>query len=103
MNQYKYIGDLFEEEPLQWGLRGDPYLWREMRKHFYVIPIPGSVSDLEKEIEKAFLLIAGEPISSSEHFFVKRFAHGGMSSGYISPKFWCDQAMPLIKKRYSRK
>jgi hypothetical protein len=103
MNQYKNVADLFEEEPVQWGLRGDPYLWREMREHFSAIPIPGSITDLEKEIEKAFLLIAGKHISSSEHFFVDRFAHGGMSSGYISPEFWRDRAMPLIKKRFEGK
>jgi hypothetical protein len=28
------ISDLFLPEPLQWGLRGDPYLWREMAEHF---------------------------------------------------------------------
>lgn len=70
---------------------------------FICIPIPGSVIDLEKEIEKVFLLIAGKDISSSEHFIVERFAHGGMSSGYISPDFWRDQAMPLIRKRFAKK
>jgi hypothetical protein len=103
MNQYKNIADLFEEEPYQWGLRGDPHLWRKMREHFSAIPIPESITALVNEIEKAFLLIAGKHISSSEHFFVDRFAHGGMSNGYISPEFWRDRAMPLIIKRFEGK
>ena len=103
MNQYNHIGDLFKEDPPQWGLRGDPYLWSEMRKYLSTIPIPDSISDLVKEIEKAFLFITGKPISSLQHFFVEQFAHGGMSSGYISPEFWREKVMPLIKKRYRRK
>lgn len=25
---------IFEEKPEQWGLRGDPYLWEDMKKEF---------------------------------------------------------------------
>jgi len=28
------VADLFDPEPEQWGLRGDPYLWREMKETF---------------------------------------------------------------------
>ena len=35
------VSELFNEEPRQWGLRGDPFLWDEMRikskKLYYLI------------------------------------------------------------------
>lgn len=101
MKRYKNIGDLFEEEPTQWGLRGDPFLWREMRAYFSEIPVPGGVSELEQIIEEAFLNLTGQFMSISQHFQVERFAHGGMSSGAISPEFWREKALPLIKNRYA--
>jgi hypothetical protein len=96
------IGDLLEHEPHQWGLRGDPYLWREMRIHFAETPIPQTADALLREIEKAFLLLTGRAISSTENFRVQRFAHGGMSSGLICPEFWRERALPLLTERLLR-
>jgi molybdenum cofactor cytidylyltransferase len=101
MKRYKNIGDLFEEEPIQWGLRGDPFLWREMREYFSEAPIPNSVSQLEQKITQAFFDLTGHLMSGSKHFRVERLAHGGMSSGCISPEFWREKALPLIKNRHS--
>jgi hypothetical protein len=37
---------------------------------------------------------------STEHgVFVKRFSHGGMSSGWISFEFWTTNAIPGILQR----
>jgi hypothetical protein len=33
MNEYRTIGDLFEEELIQWGLRGDPVFYNKVRRH----------------------------------------------------------------------
>jgi hypothetical protein len=101
MSLKKHIGDLFEEEPKQWGLRGDPFLWRELRAHFVDTPIPSSAEIFEQELERAFVLLSGHPLSSSAHFRVERFAHGGMSSGGISPEFWRESALPILKNRYA--
>jgi len=103
MHRYKTIGDLFKKEPIQWGLRGDPYLWMEMGEYFSTVQIPSSVSDLEKEIERAFLLFTGKTLSHRENFFVEKYAHGGMSSGGISPEFWRNQAIPLLIERYNER
>lgn len=100
MNITKHLGSLFEHEPIQWGLRGDPYLWREMRSHFASAPLPESLAKLEEQIAEAFLTLTGQPITTPKVFKVDRFAHGGMSSGGISPDFWRDSALPLLKKRY---
>ena len=101
MAQYQKISDFFEDEPATWGLRGDRYLWREMRAHFSDAPIPENVSLLEKQVLQAFLELTGQPISTQKHFRVAQFAHGGLSSGGISPGFWRNRALPLLKKRYT--
>ncbi len=95
------VASLFQEEPVQWGLRGDPYLWREMRSHFERIPLPATADELSILIETAFESLTGHSISASNPFFVERFSHGGMSSGHISPEFWRDKAISLLRDRYA--
>ncbi len=93
---------LFVEEPTQWGLRGDPYLWRAMREHFASTPLPSSVLEFDQVIAAAFEQLTMQSISSTNNFSVKEFAHGGMSSGGIAPEFWRAQALPLLKKRLAQ-
>ena len=101
MGHQKHIGDLFAQEPPQWGLRGDPYLWRDLRSHFADVPLPESMRVLEQEIEKAFGLLTGHTLSAGDDFFVARYAHGGMSSGHVCAAFWLEQALPLLKSRFT--
>lgn len=99
MKHYSCIGELFQEEPLRWGLRGDRYLWLEMGEHFSQAPIPSDVHELHEKLEAAFLALTGESIASIKYIFVERHAHGGMSGGCIFPEFWRDHAIPLLEKR----
>jgi hypothetical protein len=101
MAKIETVASLFLKEPIQWGLRGDPYLWREMRSHFERVPLPAAADELSTLIETAFELLTGHSISTSNHFFVERFSHGGMSSGHISPDFWRNEAIPLLRARYA--
>ncbi|MBE7532742.1 MAG: hypothetical protein HS099_23810 [Ardenticatenaceae bacterium] len=101
MPRVETIADLFVEEPMQWGVRGDPHLWRAMRNYFTAVPLPTHLAELEEKIAQAFLVLSGQPLSTPEMFYVARFAHGGMSSGYISPSFWRERALPLLRDRYS--
>ncbi|WP_420645801.1 hypothetical protein [Candidatus Leptofilum sp.] len=96
----KTIADLFIEKPWQWGLRGDPYLWQEMADHFADTPLPVTPTHLELLLTQAFEALTGQPITDETHFFVERFAHGGMSSGLVSPSFWRETAVPLLLNRY---
>lgn len=100
MNLSKTVASLFEKEPIQWGLRGDPHLWREMRLQFDRTPLPATADELAALIESAFGSLTGHSISESRPFFVERFSHGGMSSGYVSPEFWRDKAIPLFRARF---
>ena len=101
MNQSQFIGDLVEEEPDQYGLRGDAYLWREMRVHFAEVPLPGTACELADQLAHAFLVLSGHPLSSSQSFRVERFAHGGISSGQISPGFWRNRATAILMERFA--
>lgn len=93
------VSKIFHDRPEQWGLRGDPFLWDDLERHFdsYLIPLDESV--FAKEINR-FLSqqIEGLP----ERFgsvFIEKYAHGGMSSGCISLEFWHSKAIPLLIER----
>ncbi len=99
MNRYNTLADLFMPEPAQWGLRGDPHLWRAMRVYFAETPLPTQAAELAEKVEQAFWALSGQPLATAEKFYVEEFAHGGMSSGYIWPEFWREQALPLLQAR----
>lgn len=100
MSQPKTIELLFEKSPHTWGLRGDPYLWDQMKPHFEGTPFPASTQELTTLVEEAFASLTGHSISETAPFFVERFSHGGMSSGQVSPKFWKETVIPLICERF---
>jgi hypothetical protein len=97
------ISALFQEEPVRWGLRGDPWLWREMRERFADTPTPATVDELVEAVERMFEQLAGHPLSHPEPIFVERFDHGGMSGGMVAPEFWCNVAIPLLKRRFEER
>ena len=82
------ISSLFSPEPEQWGLRGDPFLWREMAEAFRNVPIPSSANALTRGIACMFEALTTHPLDDGEQVFVPRLAHGGMSSGHVSLEFW---------------
>jgi len=98
----KTIISLFEQSPHTWNLRGDPHLWREMREHFAETPFPETVDELTRLIETAFETLTEHSVTETEPFFIKRFSHGGISSGYVSPDFWRNKVIPLICEQFQR-
>ena len=90
---------LFSPEPTQWGLRGDPHLWQEMRDAVGSKPMPDSVESLTRVIEEVYMELTGRPMSQQKPFYVPRLNHGGMSGGVVSPSFWLERALPLLRKR----
>ncbi len=95
------LSELFQPEPIKWGLRGDPYLWQEMSEALAALPLPSSEAQLAEILEATFERLVGLPITAQESsVFVERHAHGGMSSGHISLKFWRETAVPLLLARY---
>lgn len=99
----KTIGSLFKPEPQSWGLRGDPFLWKDLARVFRTVPLPESPELLRAMLEAAFLCLTAHTINSTNSFFVKRYAQGGMSSGHIDPEFWREQGLSLLLLRYVSK
>ena len=96
----KTIGDLFQQKPGQWGLRGDPHLWQEMADHFADTPLPDSTERLEQLLTQLFESLTGQPITAEKFIAVERFPRGGMSGGMVSPEFWRETVVPLLLTRY---
>ena len=97
----KTITFLFEKAPHQWGLRGDPHLWNEMKAHFAQTPIPATEEELIVLIQNVFLELTNHPMSEKENFYIERFNHGGMSGGYVSPEFWRNKVIPLMREQFN--
>lgn len=93
--------ELLSKKPDQWGLRGDPYLWAEMKSHLAGQRVPSRDSELYDAVSKAFEELTGQSMESREYIFVERFAHGGMSSGYVEPEFWRTRAQKFLRKARS--
>ena len=94
------ISKCFENKPIRWGLRGDPYLWDEMKKKTELITLPVTVNELNKLLHGLFKELTGENPQKGKNIFVKRFDNGGMSGGVVNSDFWIDNGFPLILKRY---
>ena len=94
------VSEIFKDEPIQWGLRGDPYLWREMKKRLEENEMPSSAQELKALLESTYEAATGYPITYKKHFAVERFKHGGMSSGGISPDFWVNHGIPMLVQRH---
>lgn len=94
------LASLFNEPPQQWGLRGDPQLWDELRATLGECAWPPSEAALAALLAQSYAQLTGAPIHSREPVFVARYSRGGMSSGYVSPAFWIEQAIPLLCRRY---
>ena len=97
------IGQLFNNPPATWGLRGDPYLWQAMQQHFSATQLPVNSDGLVEQIKKAFNLLTQHSIDENEFIVVKEFSHGGMSSGGVVPRFWREKAIPLLVARFEFK
>ena len=88
---------IFSRTPRYWGLRGDPYFWTYLEEKFIKLAIPlENITLLEKIIKKEYYeLSAGKRIGKEA--YIKEFAYGGMSSGYVSD-LWLDY-IPLLEYR----
>ncbi len=96
------VAEIFEEEPIQWGLRGDPFLGREMKDRLKETDMPETPDELKTILEKEYEKSTGYPISHKKSFGVERFRSHGMSSGGVSPEFWVNSGMPLLVSRHAK-
>lgn len=97
--EWAVIADLFEPTPLKWGLRGDLFLWMEMRQALCHVDIPQQPEELAQIISSAFTALTGGDLARRVDFSVKRFARGGMSGGMVCSQFWYEKLIPLLQHR----
>jgi hypothetical protein len=92
---------LLEPQPGRWGLRGDPHLWEALRLHLAEEDMPDTVDAVMRLVHGAFGELTGVDLASDHEEMVYReqYAHGGMSSGWISLTTWREDLMPLIAAR----
>jgi hypothetical protein len=100
----KQVADLFDPEPEQWGLRGDPWVWRALRDHLGESYLPPSVGEVEAMLYTAFDRIVAVDLATetAPAIYREEFAHGGMSSGHIHLETWRAELLPLLIDRADR-
>lgn len=90
---------LFQMSPRQWGYRGDPHLWREIKERLVGVTCPATPADLKVIVLAQFEELTGFQVSHPEDICIERFSRDGMSSGMICAEFWRDSAIPLLCSR----
>lgn len=93
------VSSIFDIRPMQWGLRGDPFLWDEMQKHFNDKKLPYPQEQFRKDFYSLFESISGDALGSKKTTFAKRYAKTGMSAGQLHHGFWIETALPLLLRR----
>ncbi|AWZ25101.1 hypothetical protein CEJ39_13710 [Rhodococcus pyridinivorans] len=98
------MDQLFVEEPVSWGLRGDPSVWAALRQHLAGLPLPDNEVALEESLLTAFTAVVGVDLrtESVDRVYRQESAHGGMSSGHVSLPLWQDDLIPLLVSRGRR-
>lgn len=91
---------LFDSEPFQWGLRGDPFLWREMKERIKFSLSINTAVDFEDHLHRLFLELTNVKLENNGSVFIERYNIGGMSSGYVSTEFWLKTGFPLLVARF---
>ena len=99
-NTSKYVAKYFDPEPIQWGLRGDPALWRDMKVKTASMNIPVSGNDFEKLLYKLFKELTDEIPLKGKNIYLKKYETLGMSNGVVCCDFWLDKGFSLLIQRY---
>ena len=94
------LSKIFAEKPASWGFRGDPYFWDYLEERAENMDIV-TPEELEKRIKEEYLALSGKALTDEYMDFavIKRFAHGGMSSGGVDNRWWMEEGIPLLKSR----
>ena len=97
------IGALFDRDVAQWGFRGDPCLWRELRARFADTPLPADWFTLRSRVMSAAEEIIGVPLDAGrDSVYVAEFDPGhGMSAGAVSLPWWMTTGIPILLDRYN--
>lgn len=98
------LSDLFEPAPEQWGLRGDLFLWMELRQALCHCDLPehtasGWEETIQTRLETAITTLIGTAPQTERNIAVQRFERGGMSEGMVCCSLWHRRLIPLLVER----
>lgn len=93
------VNNLFGDEPLQFGLRGDKGLWKELELKYLNFKWQNE-EQIFLEIKSEIELILNSSIDETKMVYLKRYAKGGMSSGKVSTKYWLRIGIPTVIARF---
>src|SRR5664280_3329911 len=99
------IAVLFDPEPELWGLRGDPYAWRALKKHLAKVEFPASPNEAKVLLRAGFDEVVGVKLYAPDSpAKVERpeWNHGGMSGGVVDLTIWRTKLMPLLEEHMAR-
>lgn len=100
------LGDVFDPAPSNWGLRGDLFLWMELRQMLCHCELSGTpdrdlACTIEDRLVAAVAALTGTRPGERREIYVRRYARGGMSSGMVSGAYWHQTMIPLLARRAS--
>lgn len=95
----RFFLELFEQEPEQWGLRGDPYFWHVLRSVLLHEDTPVNMAQLEAQLQAAFLKILGKRLSELGDELIDWLPKGGMSGRHICGNYWRETGVPFLLER----
>jgi hypothetical protein len=98
------LGDGFDVVHRQWGLRGDPHVWRALRDRLATTPTPEGADAVRAAYAGAFNDIVGVDLDGEPepHIYRKDLDHGGMSGGSVDMQWWRTKGLPLLVERACR-
>jgi hypothetical protein len=98
------LADGFDIVHRQWGLRGDPHVWRALRDRLSDRPTPDGGDAIRAAYVAAFDDIVGVDLDAEPEPRVYReeLDHGGMSGGHVDLEWWRTKGLPLLVERAAR-
>ena len=101
MERKGFVSAIFDPEPAQWGLRGDPFLWHYLKECYALVKLPYPPEKFWEDVFRLFIDLTGEAPAPGGQYFIEKFAKGhvGMSTGFLSGDFWLDQGLPMLLSR----
>ena len=98
------LADGFDIVHRQWGLRGDPHVWRALRDRLSEHPTPAGADAVRAAYVAAFDDVVGVDLDTEPEPRVYReeLDHGGMSGGHVDLEWWRTKGIPLLVERAVR-
>ncbi|NID13436.1 hypothetical protein [Fibrivirga algicola] len=98
----QWLAVLFQERPAQWSLRGDPFLWDELKQVSLTLLLPKTTQEVEQLLRLLIQNLIGEELTPGRYVSVARYSFGGMSSGMVHADSWLEKVIPLLQERLEK-